>query len=204
MTQISSPWKAFHRANALTYASLAAAIAAVGCAAAERAAGAGACIAIAVMADTFDGRFARLFERNQSQRSFGVQLDSLSDAVAFGLAPLVCAALLAPPERWTPMLLVLWWSAAAGYAACAITRLAFYNLTHEDATGFVGLPVPVAALLWATALLFAPGPAASLALFATIAAAMVVPVRIPRPTGIGLAAFACWPLIVVVMNVVGR
>jgi phosphatidylserine synthase len=97
---------------------------------------------------------------------------------------------------------LLWWTAAAGYAACAITRLAFYNLTYEGATGFVGLPAPVAALVWATALLFAPDPAASVALFATTAAAMVLPLPIPRPTGIGLAAFACWPLMVVVMNVI--
>ncbi|CAN5785819.1 hypothetical protein BH18ACI5_BH18ACI5_25020 [soil metagenome] len=203
MTQLASPWRAFHRANALTYASLCAAIAAIGCAAAGRAAGAGACVAIAVIADTFDGRFARIFKRSAVQRAIGVQLDSLSDAIAFGIAPVVCAALLtAGPDHWTPMLLTFWWTSAAAYAACAITRLAFYNLMHEDSAGFVGLPVPVAALVWATALLLAPGPAVSIALFATTAAAMVLPLPIPRPTGFGLAAFACWPMVVVALNVV--
>jgi len=204
VTHISSPWRAFHRGNALTYGSLCAAIGAIGCAAAGWAAGAGACIAMAVMADTFDGRFARMFERNALQRAVGVQLDSLSDAIAFGVAPVVCAALLtASAGRGTPMLLMLWWASGATYAACAITRLAFYNLMHDDTAGFVGLPVPVAALVWATALLLAPGPAASIALFATTACAMVLPLPIPRPTGIGLAAFACWPMVVVVLSVVG-
>ncbi|MEO5898022.1 MAG: CDP-alcohol phosphatidyltransferase family protein [Vicinamibacterales bacterium] len=203
MTPLSSPWRAFHRANVLTYASLCTAIGAIAYAAAGRAAEAGACIAMAVMADTFDGRFARMFERNAVQRALGVHLDSLSDAIAFGFAPVVCAALLtAGPDHWTPMLLTFWWTSAAAYAACAITRLAFYNLMHEDSTGFVGLPVPVAALVWATAVLLAPGPAASTALFATTAAAMVLPLPIPRPTGFGLAAFACWPMVVVVLNVV--
>jgi len=202
MTRLSSPLRAFHVANALTYASLFAGIGAIACAAAGRPAGAGASIALAVISDTLDGTFARLFGRTETQRAIGVQLDSLSDAIAFGIAPVVCAALASQSNLWTPLLAVLWWTSAAGYAACAITRLAFFNLTHEESPGFVGLPVPVAALLWATALLFAPGPAASIALFATTAAAMVLPLPIPRPSGIGLAAFACWPMLVVVMNLV--
>jgi CDP-diacylglycerol--serine O-phosphatidyltransferase len=198
----SSPLRAFQAANALTYASLCAAIGAIGCAIGGRAAEAGACIALAVIADTFDGRFARGFVRDNWQRAFGVQLDSLCDAIAFGVAPVVCASVLVTGiDRGTPLLSILWWSSAAAYAACAVTRLAFYNLTHDSSAGFVGLPVPVAALLWATALLFAPGAAASIALFATTAAAMVLPLPIPRPTGLGLAAFACWPLAVLVVSV---
>ncbi len=201
MTRISSPLRAFHPANTLTYGSLLAGIAAIACAANGFDAAAGACIALSVAADTFDGRFARLFDRSSEELAVGVQLDSLSDAIAFGIAPAVCAALLsANGNAWTVTMQVAWWGSIAAYAACAITRLAFYNVTCGSRSGFIGLPVPVAALLWATVMLFAPGPGASIAVFATSAAAMVLPLPLPRPTGLGLAAFACWPLVVIALS----
>ena len=201
MTPIASPIRAFHLANALTYVSLLAGVAAMACAANELAPATGALIALSVIADTFDGRFARLFDRTGDELALGIQLDSLSDAIAFGIAPAICAGLLITDAgSWTLSAQVLWWASIAGYAACAITRLAFYNVTCESHSGFIGLPVPVAALIWATALLFAPGPATSVALFATTAALMVLPLPIPRPTGVGLAAFACWPLAVIVLS----
>ena len=71
-----------------------------------------------------------------------------SGVIDRGAAPAVCAPLLAPPA--TPWQDVLAWLAAAAYCACAITRLGFYNLTAEEVRGFVGLPVPVAALIWSS------------------------------------------------------
>ena len=203
MTPIPSPLRAFHPANALTYASLIASVTAIACAANGLESAAGAFISLSVAADTFDGRFARLFDRTDAELGLGIQLDSLSDAIAFGMAPAVCAALLLPDGLGTTSLQVSWWISIAAYAACAITRLAFYNVTSEAQPGFIGLPVPVAALIWATALLFAPGPAATIALFATTAAAMVLPLPIPRPTGLGLAAFACWPLVLIALSLAG-
>ena len=191
MKGIASPLAGFHPGNALTYASLLAGLGAVAAALAGSIAGAGALTAAAVICDTFDGRFARRFSRSPAQRDLGAQLDSLSDAVTFGLVPVACT--------W-----VLWEgpgvaSAFAGglYVACAVTRLAFFNVTHGDAhDGFVGLPVPVAALIWATALLAYPGASFSIALLAVTAAGMVLPLRIPRPHGLRLAVFACWPALV--------
>jgi len=202
MTAHPSPLGAFHASNLLTYASLAAGVGAIACASGGNRSAAGALIAISVMADTFDGRFARLFPRTAMQREVGVQLDSLSDAIAFGVAPAVCATLLRT-GGWTLAAASLWWLAIAACAACAITRLAFYNVTHEEAEGFVGLPVPLAALIWATALPFAPGPVVTTALFACTAAAMILPVPLPRPRGIGLAIFVCWPLAVIAGHMAG-
>jgi CDP-diacylglycerol--serine O-phosphatidyltransferase len=161
---------------------------------------AGALIAMSVVADTFDGRFAGLFRRTAMQRLVGVQLDSLSDAIAFGIAPAVCMAAFRVDWRG-PAPGGVFWLAVFVYAACAITRLAFYNVAHEQTEGFVGLPVPVAALILATALAFAPGIATSVALFIATAAFMVLPLPIPRPRGIGLAAFTCWPLLLIAWHV---
>jgi phosphatidylserine synthase len=177
--------------NLLTYGSLLCAVGAIAFAVNGHSGAAGAWLAAAVIFDTFDGRFARLFARSEMQRAVGMQLDSLSDAIAFGIAPAVCVAALFPGIG------PAWWMAAFAYAACAITRLAFYNLTHEQQEGFVGLPVPVAALIWASALLSQPTPLVLTGVAALTAAAMVLPLRIPRPRGVGFAAFVCWPVLVI-------
>jgi CDP-diacylglycerol--serine O-phosphatidyltransferase len=190
-----SPASCFHAANLLTYASLGAAMGAIAMAMRGSAAGAGALIAAAVIADTFDGKYARLFGRTTAERDFGAQLDSLSDAAAFGLAPACCMAALMPSAP-TPIVEITWWATAFVYAACAITRLGFYHLPGTSAATFVGVPAPVAALLWSSALLFAPGWTASAGIFATIGISMVVPLPIPRPAGIRMAAFVSWPVIV--------
>ena len=194
----ASPAGAFHRANGLTYLSLLAGIMAIAASLADRSGASGALIALAVVADTFDGRFARMFVRSAAEREVGVQLDSLSDAIAFGIAPCICLAGLAPKgPAWVE---VGWWAATFLFAACAITRLAFYNVTHESTPGFIGLPVPVAALVASSVLLIAPSAgAAALALLLT-SAAMVMPLPVPRPTGYGLATFVLWPLTLVVLH----
>jgi len=191
---MTSPLAAFHPANVLTYVSLLASVAAVAAAVRGNSGAAGALIAISVVADTFDGKFARLFRRTPAEQSFGVQLDSLSDAIAFGAAPCLCMVLL-PPRGvgWTEFVS---WLAFAAFAACAITRLAFYNVTQEASKGFVGLPVPVAALVWSSLLLLNPDPVVSALVLLTAAAAMVLPLPVPRPTGLGLAAFVMWPVVV--------
>lgn len=200
MTPLACPLRAFHASNLLTYASLVAGVGAIAFGAGGNRSAAGALIAMSVVADTFDGRFAGLFRRTAMQRLVGVQLDSLSDAIAFGIAPAVCMAALRVDGRQPAPDGIFWFSVFV-YAACAITRLAFYNVAHEQTEGFVGLPVPVAALILATALTFAPGIATSVALFITTAALMVLPLPIPRPRGIGLAAFTCWPLVLIAWHV---
>ena len=190
-----NPLCAFHVANSLTYLSLICGVAAVGSAAAGKAPLAGALIAGSVFADTFDGTFARRFSRSRAQCEIGVQLDSLSDAIAFGATPALCMTLLA--SRESGQMQLAWWIAVAAFSVCAITRLAFYNVTHDETAGFVVLPAPVAALLWSSALLAHPGPWTSTVILMATAAAMVLPLRIPRPRGVALAVFAVWPVTVI-------
>ena len=195
-----SPLIVFHPSNALTYLSLLSAVGAMAGALRGSAATAGALIAIAVIADTFDGMFARLFARTVQQRAIGTQLDSLSDAIAFGAAPCVCLAALA--QRDAASIGIAWWFAFGAFSTCAITRLAFYNVSHEANEGFVGLPVPVAALIWSSLLLLDPGLGISAGVLVATAAAMVLPVPIPRPHGAGLVVFAAWPALVIVGHAV--
>ena len=191
-----SPAEAFDRRNLLTFVSLLCGIAAIGAARGGNAPLAGLAIAAAVIADTFDGRFARRFGSDPRRRVVGAELDSLSDAVAFAVAPPLCAGLLLNVDA-EPMRFALW-AATFVHAACGIARLASFTVTaaEEGSRGFIGLPVPVAALIWASALLVQPSAAATTTIIAIAAAAMVLPLRIPRPTGAGLVVFTLWPLAV--------
>ena len=191
MTFPQSPLACFHPSNTLTYLSLVAGLGSVAAAAHGNASAAGALIALAAIADTFDGRLARRFSRSQAMRAFGAELDGLCDATVFGAAPVVCAAWLNAPVPGLQE--YLWWCCAFVYVACIVTRLGFYQVV-DDANGFVGAPAPVAALLWSSLRLTSPSPAVEAALLFLAGAAMVAPIRIPRPVGAGLVAFVLWPL----------
>ena len=92
---MSAPIEDIHASNLLTYVALAAALGAVAMAVEKSSfAAAGALLAGTALADTFDGRFARRFPRTERQRQVGAQLDSLVDAIVFGLAPVVVASAL--------------------------------------------------------------------------------------------------------------
>jgi CDP-diacylglycerol--serine O-phosphatidyltransferase len=108
--------------------------------------------ALAVLAafffDGLDGRIARA-TRTTSQ--FGVEYDSLSDLVAFGVAPAVLAMSWALTSSGR-----LGWLAAFLYTACGALRLARFNvqLNKVPKGRFRGLPIPAAAGLVATLVLF--------------------------------------------------
>jgi CDP-diacylglycerol--serine O-phosphatidyltransferase len=98
-------------------------------------------IFVAMLLDGMDGRIARL---TNTQSDFGVQYDSLSDLVSFGLAP----ALLM--YQWSLFDLgKLGWAAAFIYTAAAALRLARFNTQAgiEDKRYFQGLPSPPSAAL---------------------------------------------------------
>lgn len=102
-------------------------------------------IFIAMVMDGLDGRVARL---TNTQSAFGAEYDSLSDMVAFGLAP----ALLA--FQWSLSNAgKLGWMVAFIYVACAALRLARFNtqIGTVDKQYFIGLASPSAAAVVAGA-----------------------------------------------------
>src|SRR5207247_913006 len=128
-----SPADAFDRRNLVTYASLLCGVAALEAAWSGHARTALGLVALAVVADTLDGRFARLFGDDPWRKALGVQLDSLADAIAFGIAPVVAAGSAFDAAHAGHG--VLWILAAFGYAASAITRLGFYNVSPDAERG---------------------------------------------------------------------
>ena len=109
-------------------------------------------ILLAAILDALDGRIARLIKGTSE---FGKELDSLTDFVSFGIAPV--------------LILYFWelnnygklgWAIALIYSVCCVLRLARFNLTKiEDNERwknnfFEGIPSPVGGLLILTPLIY--------------------------------------------------
>jgi len=95
----------------------------------------------AVLMDTADGRVARL---TRTQSAFGAEYDSLSDMVAFGVAPALVAFTWALSQFGQ-----FGWVVTFLYMACTALRLARFN-TAGDVSSFTGLASPSAACMVVT------------------------------------------------------
>lgn len=100
-------------------------------------------IVFAAVLDLLDGRVAR-FTRTGS--AFGAELDSLVDAVSFGVAPaLIMVTLYFQESDWG-------WVVGFAYVTAVVVRLARFNMEQggEAKRHFHGLPSPTAAMILAT------------------------------------------------------
>ncbi|WP_439957046.1 CDP-alcohol phosphatidyltransferase family protein [Nocardia altamirensis] len=104
-----------------------------------------AMIGAAAVLDTLDGRLARMLD---ATTKIGAELDSLSDAISFGVAPaLVLYVTLLHSET-------AGWIIALLFAVSIVLRLARFNTLLDDDTRpewsreyFVGVPAPAGALI---------------------------------------------------------
>ncbi len=104
-------------------------------------------VLFAMVFDVLDGFTARIFHATSLH---GLQMDSLSDMVTFGVAPAVIVAVMAHRFRdLSSFDYYIVWSLCAFYLACAANRLANYNvhamLEKKRSDKFSGLPSPGAA-----------------------------------------------------------
>ena len=124
------------------------------------------------LCDTFDGIVARSkHDRTEEQQSFGVQIDSLSDLIAFGVLPAAIAVGLFTsegqvfrplrPEGGIQVYTILFFIAVICYVLAALIRLAYFNVLEIHNKGvdengikqFTGLPVTASALVFPMILL---------------------------------------------------
>ena len=101
-------------------------------------------VILAGMLDGIDGRIARLLK---AQSRFGAELDSLADAISFGVAPALIVFLWSLKDAAR-----LGWFAALAFAICCVLRLARFNARidmpdqpHKQAGFLTGVPAPVGA-----------------------------------------------------------
>ncbi len=131
------------------------------------------------LCDTFDGKVARTKKnRTDAQKAYGIQIDSLSDLVAFGVLPAcIGVALISVSDKYTyvphlhrllkgtgdqtvvyPILL---FGIMLFYILAAMIRLAYFNVLEEERQKteggarayYLGLPVTSAALIFPAVLL---------------------------------------------------
>lgn len=101
-------------------------------------------ILVAAVLDALDGTVARLLKASSD---FGAELDSLSDVIAFGVAPALIIYFWSLSEIGG-----MGWAAALFFAVCCALRLARFNSTLDTRPPyaynyFTGVPAPAGALL---------------------------------------------------------
>lgn len=112
---------------------------------------AGTYVVLGGIADALDGRIARA--TNTGSR-FGEELDSLVDAISFGLAPaLIMYFAVLNQQGWD-------WIFCFLFTMCAVIRLARFNVEQAGRakTHFHGLPSPAAGMTLATYYMFSQTP----------------------------------------------
>ena len=106
------------------------------------------CLMFSGLCDMFDGKVARTKKRRTvEERNFGVQLDSLSDLVCFGILPTMIGYSLGVKSSLLVPLLIF-------YPLAALIRLAYFNMlevirnSSTPVKQYTGLPVTSAALIF--------------------------------------------------------
>lgn len=106
------------------------------------------CLMAAGICDMFDGAVASTKERTKPEKRFGIQIDSLSDLISFGILPAVLVYMI---TNHLPFAAVI----PAMYALAALIRLAYFNVleeerqeqTAEKRSSYMGVPVTTIAIL---------------------------------------------------------
>lgn len=107
------------------------------------------CLMISGLCDMFDGKVARTKKnRSENEKKFGIQIDSLCDAVCFGVLPSIIGYSVGMNSWCDAPVLVM-------FPLCAVIRLAYFNVVEEDRQKqtsevrktYEGLPVTSVALI---------------------------------------------------------
>jgi len=106
------------------------------------------CLLVSGLCDMFDGKVARTRKRTRQEKDFGIQLDSLSDLICFGVLPIMIGYSIGL-DHW------MYLPVFALYVLGALIRLAYFNTlenvrqesTDEVLKYYTGLPVTSVALI---------------------------------------------------------
>ncbi len=141
--------------------------------------------------DMFDGSIASTKTRTDAEKRFGIQIDSLSDLISFGVMPAIFVFMI------TGRTLVAAFVSAL-YTLAALIRLAYFNVSEEDrqkATTekrkyYNGVPVTTIAVLLPLAYLVQNkfgirGTAGYVLMLVVVGIGFISPVEIRKPNIVG-------------------
>lgn len=145
------------------------------------------CLMFAGICDMFDGAVASTKNRNRNEKRFGIQIDSLSDLISFGVLPGIFVYMISGKNALAGIISAL-------FVLSALIRLAYFNvleeerqsLTTENRKSYLGIPVTnIAILLPACYLLFDRGTLRNAVCFPILLLLMgtgfLLPVEIKKP-----------------------
>ena len=107
------------------------------------------CLLFSGLCDMYDGKIARTRKRNDNEKKFGIQIDSLSDLVCFGVLPAMIGYAVGMNKPCF-LAIIIW------YVLAALIRLAYFNVMEEERQSrtvehrktYSGLPVTTVALIF--------------------------------------------------------
>ena len=143
---------------------------------------------LAGMLDAFDGRIARTKKnRTDTEKRFGIQIDSLNDLVCFGVLPAAIGTAMGCTAIW-------FLTTMAFFTLCALIRLAYFNVMEEERQEgtsevrkfYLGVPVTSASFIVpAYYLLSLYGGLTDYIVYAiglfVLGVAFIAPVRVAKP-----------------------
>lgn len=105
------------------------------------------CLLLSGVCDMFDGTIAATKMRMDNEKKFGIQIDSLSDLISFGVFPGLFVYMISGKNIFAGLI-------GALFVLCALIRLAYFNVQEEERqkkTGerrksYLGVPVTTIAV----------------------------------------------------------
>lgn len=102
------------------------------------------CLLLCGICDSFDGTLARKYKYSKEAQEYGVQLDSLSDVICFGVLPAVITMLVT--KSYISVLIGIF------FMLCGVVRLAYFNMLHTTNNAkkgvYIGVPITAIAIVY--------------------------------------------------------
>lgn len=159
------------------------------------------CLMLAGLCDMFDGAVASTKTRTKSEKRFGIQIDSLSDLISFGVLPAVFGYMFSGGAAFAA-------ASSSLYLLFALIRLSYFNVleeerqdsTSERRTEYLGVPVTtVAVLLPLVYILYSVGAVSGMFLLPAALLVLgnffVIAVKVKKPHKAGKAVMVVFGLI---------
>ena len=166
------------------------------------------CLLFAGLTDMFDGKVASTMKRNEAEKGFGIQIDSLCDLISFGVLPIAIGYGLGLSGGF-------FYVSAVIYLLCAIIRLAYFNVDEaqrqKTETGrrkiYYGLPVTSAAILFPLlygleSVLGAAMPVIYQIMLYGVAAAFIIKFKLAKPNKKGIPLLVLGGIVIMILVVI--
>lgn len=102
------------------------------------------CLIFSAICDAFDGVVARKFGSLKDYEVYGIELDSLNDAIAFGVLPMMITQNIATHNIYLYIISIF-------FCIAGIIRLAYFNMLSTLKKGnskeFIGMPITCSAII---------------------------------------------------------